>query len=68
MIRRAITSDALAFIACFSSSTVSRDKSYQYEEIALAIDQLRQRRPSVSWLIPVRFDDCDIPTGTSAAA
>lgn len=61
MIRRAITNDALAFIACLSSTSLSRDKSYQYEEIALAIDQLRQRRPGVSFFIPVRLDDCDLP-------
>jgi TIR domain len=61
VIRRAITDDALAFLACFSSNSVNRDKSYQYEELNLAIDQLRQRRPGVSWLIPVRFDECAIP-------
>ena len=27
----------------------------------MAIEQLRSRRPDVPWLIPVRFDDCDIP-------
>lgn len=61
MIRRAVTDDALAFIACLSSASLGRDKSYQYEEIALAIDQLRQRRPGVSFFIPVRLDDCHIP-------
>lgn len=60
-IRRAITDDALAFIACFSSRSVARRKSYQNEELVLAIEQLRQRRPDDIWLIPVRLDDCDIP-------
>lgn len=60
-IRDAITGDALAFIACFSDRSVARDKSFQNEELALALDQLRQRRPGVPWLIPVRFDDCAIP-------
>jgi TIR domain len=60
-IRRAITDDALAFIACFSSRSVARQRSYQNEELSLAIDQLRLRRPEDPWLIPVRFDDCDIP-------
>src|SRR5271155_632732 len=60
-IQRAITDDALAFIACFSHSSLSRDKSYQNEELVLAIDQLRLRRPDVPWLIPVRFDNCAIP-------
>lgn len=60
-IRRAITEDALVFIACFSSRSVVREKSYQNEELLLAIDQLRLRRPQNPWLIPVRFDDCEVP-------
>src|SRR5579863_3152893 len=60
-IRGAITEDALVFIACFSSQSAARPKSYQNEELLLAIAQLRLRRPDVPWLIPVRFDDCDIP-------
>jgi TIR domain len=60
-IRRAITDDALVFIACFSSRSTARAKGYQYEELALAIDQLRMRRPDVPWLIPVRFDECPVP-------
>jgi DNA-binding Lrp family transcriptional regulator len=60
-IRRAITDNALVFIACFSSRSAARAKSYQYEELNLAIDQLRLRPPDVPWLIPVRFDDCTVP-------
>jgi hypothetical protein len=60
-IRRAITDDALVFLACFSSRSLAREKSYQYEELDLAIEQLRLRRPDVPWLIPVRFDECEIP-------
>jgi hypothetical protein len=41
--------------------SVARRASYQNEELALAIEQLRLRNPEVPWLIPVRFDDCDIP-------
>ena len=61
MIREAITKNALAFIACFSSQSVSREKTYQYDELLLAVEQLRQRRPNIPWLIPVRFDACKIP-------
>jgi len=61
MIRRAITDDALVFIACFSHKSLARNKSYQNEELTVAIEQLRSRRPDVPWLIPVRFDDCEIP-------
>lgn len=60
-IRHAITDDALAFIACFSTTGLARNRSYQNEEIVLAIEQLRLRRPEVPWLIPVRFDECEIP-------
>jgi hypothetical protein len=60
-IREAITSDALVFIACFSSRGLARPQSYQNEEVLLAVEQLRQRRPDNPWLIPVRFDDCKVP-------
>jgi hypothetical protein len=60
-IRDAITDSAFVFIACFSRRSVARKKSYQNEELALAVDQLRLRPPDVPWLIPVRFDDCTIP-------
>jgi hypothetical protein len=60
-IRSAITDNALVFIACFSHDSVSRAKSYQNEELTLALEQLRLRRPGSPWLIPVRFDDCVVP-------
>jgi len=60
-IREAITSNALVFLACFSSRSLTRGKSYQNEEFVLAIEQLRMRPPENPWLIPVRFDDCQIP-------
>jgi hypothetical protein len=60
-IRRAITENALVFIVCFSRAAIARGRSYQNEELALAIEQLRLRRPDDPWLIPVRFDECDIP-------
>lgn len=60
-IREAITRKALAFIACFSESSEQRELSGQNEELVLAVDQLRLRRPDQPWLIPVRFDDVDVP-------
>jgi hypothetical protein len=60
-IRHAITQDALVFLACFSRKSVTRTTSYYNEELLLAIEQLRLRRLGEPWLIPVRFDDCDIP-------
>jgi hypothetical protein len=60
-IRYAIKGNALVFIACFSTNSLTRERSYQNEELNLAIDELRLRRPGVPWLIPVRFDDCEVP-------
>ena len=60
-IRSAITDDALVFLACFSSKSLARKTSYQNEELTLAIEQMRLRRPNEPWLVPVRFDDCEIP-------
>jgi TIR domain len=60
-IRRAITDSALVFIVCFSSKSIARTHSYQNEELLLAVEQLRLRHPGTPWLIPVRFDDCEIP-------
>jgi molecular chaperone DnaK (HSP70) len=60
-IRRAITKDSLVFLACFSANSSSRRVTYQNEELVLAIDQIRLRRPGEPWLIPVRFDASDIP-------
>lgn len=60
-IRHAIVTDALVFLACFSSNGLARRKSYQNEEIVLAIEQMRLRPPGEPWLIPIRFDDCNVP-------
>ena len=61
MIRRAITGNALVFLACFSSQSLARRQSYQNEELALAVEQLRLRQPDDPWLIPIRLDDCEMP-------
>ena len=60
-IREAITDDALAFVACFSTQSLAREKTYQNEELVLAVEQYRQRQPNQPWLIPVRLDDCSMP-------
>lgn len=60
-IRKAISEDALAFLACFSTSSQTKYKSYQREELALACEQVRLRGLGRVWLIPVRFDECEIP-------
>jgi hypothetical protein len=51
-IREAITRDTLAFIVCFSTSSVNRKTTYQHEELTLAIEQLRIRNPSDNVALP----------------
>src|SRR5690242_15279990 len=60
-IRRAINEDTLVFLACFSRASRARQASYQNEELALAIEQMRVRHPGDAWLIPVRLDDSEVP-------
>jgi TIR domain len=60
-IRNAITSNAMVFIACFSSRRVGLQRSPQNEELFIALDEMRLRLPGTPWLIPVRFDDFAIP-------
>lgn len=60
-IRDAIKSDSLAFLACFSRQSAAKSKSYQNEELVLAIEEFRMRPPGQKWLIPVRLDDSPIP-------
>ncbi len=60
-IRQAITDDALVFVACFSSRSIARERTYQNQEVRLAVEQMRLRVPGEPWLIPVRLDDCEIP-------
>ena len=60
-IRQAISGNALVFLACFSKASTTSVRSRQHEELTWAVHELRQRHPSLPWLIPVRFDDCMIP-------
>lgn len=60
-IREAIRSDSLVFLACFSSQSVARERSYMNEELTLAVEEYRLRPPAKTWLIPVRLDDVDLP-------
>lgn len=62
VIRDAITAGSLVFLACFSKNGRDRADSYQDEEVGLAAEQMRVRRPGAPWLIPVRFDRCSLPS------
>lgn len=57
----AIDRGSFAFIACFSEHSAARGRSYQNEELVLAVEQVRLRRPGDPWLIPVRFAEVDLP-------
>jgi TIR domain/WD domain, G-beta repeat len=60
-IRRAITDEALVFVACFSDASVTRERTEQREELTLAAEEYRRRRPDRPWLIPVRLSECRLP-------
>jgi hypothetical protein len=60
-IREAIQSGSIVFLACFSDQSRSREKSVQNEEVTLAVDEFRKRPPGRTWLIPLRFDDGEVP-------
>jgi TIR domain len=60
-IREAIEDGSLAFIACFSTSSVQKAKTYMNAELNLAVEQIRLMRPGRVWLLPIRLDDCELP-------
>lgn len=60
-IREAITENSLVFIACFSDNSFAKRVTFQNDELAVAIEQMRLRTPDQPWLIPVRLSDCTIP-------
>lgn len=68
VIREAITNDNLAFIACFSEASHNRVKSYQNEELVVAIEEFRKRHPDRPWIFPVRFDDIPMPKHSLGAS
>lgn len=58
-LRTAIERESLVFLACFSS--VQRDESTQNEEIRIAIEAFKRLPPGRTWIIPVRFEDVELP-------
>jgi hypothetical protein len=53
--------DGAFFMACFSNSYLSKDRSYAWEELTLAFDELRARPADRTWFIPVLLTDCSVP-------
>lgn len=49
------------FIACFSPNYINRASTYMNEELALAIEALRQKSIERAWLIPVLLSECEVP-------
>ncbi len=58
---QAIEREAAVFIACFSTASLALEKSDLNEEILLAVEQSRLRSPGATWIMPVRFDECQLP-------
>jgi hypothetical protein len=59
-IRDAIREGAF-FLACFSKEYDERADNYMREEVALAVDELRERQDT-SWFVPLRLSaECAIP-------
>lgn len=48
--RQAITENALAVLACFSTTSTASVRSRQYEELGWAASEMRRRDPAVPWL------------------
>lgn len=66
-IAQAIASSSLVFVPVFSTSSAARPKSYQNEEINLAIEEFRKMSPDRTWIIPVRLSDVEPPAFTLRA-
>lgn len=60
-IRKAIREGSAVFLACFSDNSHARTKSHMNEEITVAVEEYRKMPPGATWLIPVRFDEVQIP-------
>jgi hypothetical protein len=57
----------VGFIACFSSNSEARDRSYMREELIIAIEELRQRPSNSGWFLPVLLSPCEVPELTIGA-
>ena len=49
------------FVACFSKESNAREQTYMSEELALAVEKLRERHFDKVWFIPVKLNECEIP-------
>lgn len=49
------------FVACFSKEFNARKQTYMIEELALAVEKLRDRPFDKVWFIPIKLNECEIP-------
>ena len=49
------------FLACFSAESVARTRTYQNEELVVAIEELRLRPADRIWFIPALLSPCEVP-------
>ena len=49
------------FVACFSKESNARKQTYMSEELALAVEKLRERHFDKVWFIPIKLNECEIP-------
>ncbi|MGV9213595.1 toll/interleukin-1 receptor domain-containing protein [Micromonospora sp. RB23] len=61
VIRKEIN-DGDFFVACFSAAYFARVKTFMNEEIVVAIEQLRLRRPDMIWFLPVLLQPISVPS------
>jgi len=50
------------FLACFSKEYNARDKTFMEEELSIAIEKLQQKPIDKIWFIPVKLNECEIPS------
>jgi hypothetical protein len=60
LIKKAIENGA-AFLLCCSANAYHKPKSFMYRELNLAAEHVMQMPSHRTWLIPVRFDDHELP-------
>lgn len=59
-IRKAVSSGSY-FIPILSKEWNNREYSVANEELLIAVEELRQRTYSQSWIIPIKANNCEIP-------
>ncbi|WP_406081260.1 toll/interleukin-1 receptor domain-containing protein [Micromonospora sp. NBC_00858] len=50
------------FVACFSAAYLTRTKTFMNDEVLVAIEQLRLRRPDMIWFLPVLLQPISVPS------